>query len=93
MLAGSDFTATAADALLTSHDLGSFIDCLAIAHGTCQRFVENLALALIVPVAGMVLAIAGDVTPVVASGLLIGGTLLVVINSRRSLAGMPFRAP
>ncbi|WP_256687886.1 heavy metal translocating P-type ATPase [Halococcus qingdaonensis] len=87
MLAGSDFTATAADALLTSDDLDSFVDCLAIARGTRRRLVENLALALSVPVVGTMLAVAGVVTPVVASALLVVGTLLVVFNSRRSLAG------
>ncbi|WP_049995993.1 heavy metal translocating P-type ATPase [Halococcus sediminicola] len=86
MLAGSDFTATAADALLTSDDLDSFVNCLTIACETHRRFVENLVLALAVPTIGTMLAVAGVVTPVVASALLVVSTLFVVINSRRSLA-------
>ncbi|WP_435076832.1 heavy metal translocating P-type ATPase [Halococcus sp. AFM35] len=86
MASGSDFTATAADALLTGDDLDAFVDCLAIARGTRRRLVENLTLALAVPVVGLALAVAGVVTPVVASALLAVGTLLVVANSRRSLS-------
>jgi Cu2+-exporting ATPase len=86
MVSGSDFTATAADALLTDDDIDSLVDCLAIARGTRRRVAENLALSLSVPVVGLALAVAGVVTPVVASALLAVGTLLVVSNSRRSLS-------
>jgi Cu2+-exporting ATPase len=85
MVSGTDFTVTVADALVTGGDLTPLTDLFDIARGTRRRLIENLGLALIVPLIGLPLAVAGYVTPVVAAGLMGVAALLVLGNNYRSL--------
>ena len=85
MVSGTDFTVTVADALVTSGDLTPLTDLFGIARGTRRRLIENLGLALVVPLVGLPLAVAGYVTPVVAAGLMGVAAFLVLGNSYRSL--------
>lgn len=88
MVSGSDVTATVADALVTADDLSPLVDLVAIARRTRRRLFENLALALIVPVVGLPVAVAGYVTPIVAALLMGTATVLVLGNSYRSISGV-----
>ena len=85
MVSGSDFTATAADALITTDDLTPLVDLFSIARRTRRRLVENLGLGLAVPVVGLPLAAVGAVTPIVAAVLMAVAAVLVIANSYRSL--------
>ena len=85
MVSGSDFTATVADALITKEDLTPLVELFRIARHTRRRLLENLGLALLMPVIGLPLAVAGFVTPIVAAILMAVGTALILGNSYRSI--------
>ena len=85
MVSGSDFTVTVADALITDDTLAPFAELFTIAQRTRRRLLESLGLALVTPLIGIPLAVAGFVTPVVAAGLMATGAILVLANSYRSL--------
>lgn len=89
MVSGSDFTITVADALITGDTLEPFVDLFAIARRTRRRLLENLGLALVAPLIGLPLAVAGLVTPIVAALLMATGAILVLANSYRSIRYSP----
>lgn len=89
MVSGSDVTATVADALVTADDLSPLVDLFVIARETRRRLFENLAVALLVPLVGLPVAVAGYVTPVVAAALMGAATVLVLGNSYRSMTHLP----
>ncbi|MFB6164728.1 MAG: heavy metal translocating P-type ATPase [Haloarculaceae archaeon] len=86
MVSGTDFSATVADALVTADALAPVDALFAIARATRRRLRETLALALAAPAVGLPLAALGLVTPLVATGVMAAGTVLVLANSSRSLA-------
>ncbi|MFB6097412.1 MAG: heavy metal translocating P-type ATPase [Haloferacaceae archaeon] len=82
---GTHLAADAADAVITTDDLATLPRTFEILDGTHRRIRENLAWALCYNAIGIPLAVAGVLNPLFAAVAMATSSLLVVLNSVRSL--------
>ncbi|WP_254763961.1 heavy metal translocating P-type ATPase [Natrinema marinum] len=75
----------AADAVVTSSDLGAVPDVLELAAGTRRRIRENVAWALLYNAVAIPLAAAGLINPLFAAVAMAASSTIVVVNSSRSV--------
>lgn len=77
--------ADAADAVVTTEDLGAVPRVFALTDATNGRIRQNLAWAFCYNAIAVPLAVAGVLNPLFAAGAMTVSSLLVVGNSTRSL--------
>jgi Cu2+-exporting ATPase len=82
---GTRLAADAADAVVTSNDLGAVPVVFAVTSATKRRVRENLAWAFLYNAVALPAAVAGLLNPLVAAAAMAASSLLVVANSSRSL--------
>ncbi|MDS0477446.1 heavy metal translocating P-type ATPase [Natrinema sp. 1APR25-10V2] len=75
----------AADAVVTSSDLGAVSDVFELAAGTRRRIRENVAWALLYNAVAIPLAAAGLINPLFAAVAMAASSTIVVVNSSRSV--------
>ena len=91
---GTRLAADAADAVVTSNDLGAVPVVFDVTHATKRRVRENLAWAFLYNAVALPAAVAGLLNPLVAAAAMAASSLLVVANSSRSLGiDEPVRNP
>ncbi|MFB6120489.1 MAG: heavy metal translocating P-type ATPase [Halobacteriaceae archaeon] len=85
MAEGTALAADAADAVVTTDDLGAVTALFDVTAATKRRVRQNLAWAFCYNAVAVPLAVAGVLTPLFAAGAMATSSLLVVANSTRSL--------
>src|ERR1700688_4406918 len=80
---GSDVAIETADVALASDDLRHLADVVEISRSTMRVIRQNYGMALGVNSAGLVLAAAGTINPIIAAVLHNLSTILVIFNSAR----------
>ncbi|OVE83078.1 heavy metal translocating P-type ATPase [Natronolimnobius baerhuensis] len=85
MGSGTELATDAADAVILGDDLGSIVDVFDISSGTHRRIRQNLGWAFVYNAIAIPVAITGLLSPLVAALAMATSSLLVVINSSRSL--------
>ncbi|QFU81137.1 heavy metal translocating P-type ATPase [Natronorubrum aibiense] len=85
MGSGTQLATDAADAVIVGDDLGAVADIFDIASGTYWRIRQNLGWAFLYNALAIPLAIAGLLNPLLAALAMAASSLLVVLNSSRSL--------
>ncbi|MFC6864913.1 heavy metal translocating P-type ATPase [Halomicroarcula sp. GCM10025817] len=86
MASGTQLAADAADAVVTTDDLGAVPDLLDVTAATRLRVRQNLAWAFCYNAVALPLALLGLLNPLFAAVAMTASSLLVVGNSTRSLA-------
>jgi cation-transporting P-type ATPase C len=86
---GSDVAIETADVALASDDLRHLADIVQISRWTMRVIRQNYGMALGVNSAGLVLAAAGRINPIIAAVLHNLSTLLVIFNSARLIHYSP----
>jgi cation-transporting P-type ATPase C len=86
---GSDVAIETADVALASDDLRDVADVVQISRGTMRVIRQNYGMALGVNSAGLVLAAAGRINPILAAVLHNLSTMLVIFNSARLIHYRP----
>ncbi|MGD9883612.1 MAG: copper-translocating P-type ATPase [Reyranella sp.] len=87
----AEATQNAADAVFQGDALGAVVDTLVVARQAARLARQNLILALLYNLCAVPLAIAGEVTPLVAAIAMSSSSLLVIGNALRLNAGRPLR--
>ncbi len=87
----AEATQNAADAVFQGDALRAVVDTLVVARQSARLARQNLILALLYNLCAVPLAIAGDVTPLIAAIAMSSSSLLVIGNALRLSAGRPFR--
>ncbi|WP_255197853.1 heavy metal translocating P-type ATPase [Halorarius litoreus] len=82
---GTRLAADAADAVVTTDDLGAVPTVFAVTQATKRRVRENLAWAFLYNAVALPAAVAGLLNPLVAAVAMATSSLLVVVNSARPL--------
>jgi len=80
---GTDLAANSADVVLMGDSLTAIVDIFALARRTSRVVRQNLFWAFAYNTAGITLAIAGVLNPILAAGAMLLSSLTVVANSRR----------
>ena len=80
---GTDVAIETADVVLISDDLSKVPQMINIGRKTVSLIKQNIAIALAVNVIGVILAVNGDINPVIAATIHEGNALFVVLNSAR----------
>jgi manganese/zinc-transporting P-type ATPase C len=86
---GSDVAIETADVALASDDLRAVADVVQISRWTMRVIRQNYGMALGVNSAGLVLAAAGKINPIIAAALHNLSTILVIFNSARLIHYSP----
>ncbi|MDX6460313.1 MAG: manganese-transporting P-type ATPase [Acidobacteriaceae bacterium] len=86
---GSDVAIETADVALASDDLRHLADIVQISRWTMRAIRQNYGMALGVNSAGLILAAAGKINPIIAAVLHNVSTLLVIFNSARLIHYSP----
>jgi heavy metal translocating P-type ATPase len=86
LASGADIAIQAAPLVLMNNSLGAVVETLDLARRTFRIVRQNLFWAFIYNVAGISLAVAGVLSPIMAAGAMVLSSLSVIANSRR-LAG------
>ena len=79
----ADISQTAADAVVQGTGLAPILECLAVARATRRMSLENFAIALAYNVVSVPLAMAGQVTPLIAALAMSLSSVAVVANALR----------
>ena len=82
---GTELATDAADAVIASGDLGGVPDVFDLAVRTNRRIKQNLGWAFVYNAIAIPLAITGHLNPLLAAAAMALSSLLVVLNSSRSL--------
>ena len=82
---GTDVAIETADIVLMSDDLGKVSKLISLGKKTSSMIRQNIFLAMMVNILGIVFAVHGDINPIVAAAIHEGNALFVVINSARLL--------
>ncbi|WP_265110055.1 heavy metal translocating P-type ATPase [Halosolutus halophilus] len=85
MGSGTKLATEAADAVIVGDDLGAVAETFAVAAGTHRRIRQNLAWAFAYNAVAIPLAIAGLLNPLFAAVAMAGSSVIVVVNSSRSI--------
>ncbi|ELY48262.1 heavy metal translocating P-type ATPase [Natronorubrum sulfidifaciens] len=85
MGSGTQLATDAADAVIVGDDLNSVVDTFDIASGTYWRIRQNLGWAFLYNAIAIPIAILGLLNPLLAAVAMAASSLLVVLNSSRSL--------
>ncbi|MXV62445.1 HAD-IC family P-type ATPase [Natronorubrum sp. JWXQ-INN-674] len=85
MGSGTELATDAADAVIVGDDLESVVETFDIASGTYWRIRQNLGWAFVYNAIAIPLAILGLLNPLLAAVAMATSSLLVVLNSSRSL--------
>ncbi|RYJ08597.1 cation-translocating P-type ATPase [Halogeometricum borinquense] len=82
---GTDLAGSAADAIIVERGLDAVPTVFSVAAGTHRRIRENLAWAFVYNLVAIPLAISGLINPLLAAVAMGTSSLLVVVNSARSV--------
>ncbi len=82
---GTELATDAADAVVVSDDLGLVAETFDVAAATNRRIRQNLGWAFVYNAVAIPLAITGLLNPLFAAVAMATSSLLVVLNSARSL--------
>ncbi|WP_440766951.1 heavy metal translocating P-type ATPase [Natronorubrum sp. DTA7] len=82
---GTELATDAADAVIVGDDLEAVAETFALAAGTHRRIRQNLGWAFVYNAVAIPLAIAGLLNPLFAAVAMAASSLLVVVNSARSI--------
>ncbi|MFC4544040.1 heavy metal translocating P-type ATPase [Halosolutus amylolyticus] len=85
MGSGTKLATEAADAVIVGDDLGAVAETFSIAAGTHRRIRQNLAWAFAYNAIAIPLAITGLLNPLFAAVAMAGSSVIVVVNSSRSI--------
>lgn len=88
---GADLAREAADIVLLTEDLDDLVTAVKLARGAMGLVRQNIGLITVPNSAGMLLATAGRLSPLAATMLNNGSTILAGINGLRPLAGSRWR--
>jgi len=80
---GTDVAIETADIVLMSDDLAKVSKAISLARKTLFMIKQNILLAMVVNVLGIVFALHGDVNPIIAAAIHEGNALFVALNSTR----------
>ena len=80
---GTDVAIETADVVLISDDLSKVPQIISIGRKTVSLIKQNIAIALTINIIGVILAVNGDINPVIAAVIHEGNALFVVLNSAR----------
>jgi Zn2+/Cd2+-exporting ATPase len=80
---GTDVAIETADVVLISDDLSKVPQIINIGRKTVSLIKQNIAIALAINIIGVILAVNGDINPVIAAIIHEGNALFVVLNSAR----------
>jgi cation-transporting P-type ATPase C len=89
---GSDVAIETADVALASDDLRHLADVVQISRRTMRAIRQNYGIALSVNSAGLIMAAAGRINPIIAAVLHNLSTMLVIFNSARLIHYSPATA-
>jgi len=82
---GADVAIETADIVLMSDDLSKVSKIIMLGKKTLNMIKQNIALAMVVNILGILLAVRGDISPIIAAAIHEGNALFVVLNSARLL--------
>ena len=80
---GTDVAIETADVVLISDDLSKVPQLINMGRKTVSLIKQNIAIALAINIVGVILAVNGDINPVIAAVIHEGNALFVVLNSAR----------
>ncbi|HSV50050.1 MAG TPA: HAD-IC family P-type ATPase, partial [Candidatus Acidoferrales bacterium] len=80
---GTDVAIETADVVLISDDLSKVPQIINMGRKTVSLIKQNIAIALAINIIGVILAVNGDINPVIAAVIHEGNALFVVLNSAR----------
>ena len=86
---GADLARETADIVLLTENLEDMATAVGLARSAMGLIRENIGLVAVPNTAGMVLATAGRMSPLVATLLSNGSTIVAGVNALRPLAGLP----
>jgi len=82
---GTDVAIETADIVLMSDDLAKVSKTINLGKKTLTMIKQNIFLAMAVNILGIILAVHGDINPIVAAAIHEGNAMFVVLNSARLL--------
>jgi heavy metal translocating P-type ATPase len=82
---GSDVAIETADVVLMSDDLAKVSKMISLGKKTLSMIKQNIFLAMMVNILGIIFAVHGDINPILAAAIHEGNALFVVLNSARLL--------
>ena len=82
---GTDVAIETADIVLMSDDLAKVSNTIRLGKKTLTMIKQNIVLAMMVNILGIVFAVRGDINPILAAAIHEGNALFVVLNSARLL--------